>query len=107
MTHRTLALLFAAATLAAGPRAGQAFSDEPYVGAVELVPFSYCPEGSLEAAGQWWLDSRANAGLYALIGTRFGGDTSQGTFLLPDLRDQAPAGMRYCIVVVGAVPARP
>lgn len=106
MTHRILALLLAAAALAGGPRAGQAFSDEPYIGAVELVGFRYCPVGSLPAAGQW-LSSSQFPGLFALIGLRYGGDQSTGTFVLPNLQDQAPAGMHYCIVVEGAFPAHP
>lgn len=106
MTHRILALLLAAALLAGGPRPGFAFSDEPYVGAVELVGFRYCPAGSLPAAGQW-LSESDNAGLFALIGRRYGGDASTGTFVLPNLQNQAPAGMLYCIVIEGAFPARP
>jgi microcystin-dependent protein len=106
MTHRILALLLAAILLAGAPRAGVAFSDEPYLGAVELVGYRYCPVGSLVAAGQW-LTAKDYAGLFALIGMRYGGDSATGTFALPDLRDQAPAGMLYCIVIEGAFPAQP
>jgi len=106
MTLRILAPLLAATLLAGGPRPGLAYSDEPYVGAVELVPFQYCPTGSLPAAGQL-MPSDSFAALYALLGTRFGGDEASGSFALPDLRDQAPAGTRYCIVIEGDFPARP
>ena len=43
--------------------------------------------------------------LYALLGTKFGGD-GRTTFALPDLRDVAPNGLTYSIVVQGIFPAR-
>ena len=43
--------------------------------------------------------------LYALLGTKFGGD-GRTTFALPDLRDVAPNWLTYSIVVQGIFPAR-
>ena len=46
-----------------------------------------------------------NAALFALLGTKFGGDGST-TFALPDLRDVAPNGLTYSIVIEGVFPNR-
>ena len=43
--------------------------------------------------------------LFALLGTKFGGDGST-TFALPDLRDVAPNGLTYSIVIEGVFPNR-
>ena len=43
--------------------------------------------------------------LYSLLGTKFGGD-GRTTFALPDLRDVAPNGLTYSIVIEGLFPAR-
>ena len=43
--------------------------------------------------------------LFALLGTKFGGDGST-TFALPDLRDVAPNGLTYSIVIEGVFPSR-
>ena len=43
--------------------------------------------------------------LFALLGTKFGGDGST-TFALPDLRDVAPNGLTYSILIQGVFPSR-
>jgi microcystin-dependent protein len=44
-----------------------------------------------------------NGALFALLGTKFGGD-GRMTFALPDLRDVAPNGLTYSIVIEGVFP---
>ena len=46
-----------------------------------------------------------NSALYALLGTKFGGD-GRTTFALPDLRDVAPNGLTYSILIQGVYPSR-
>ena len=46
-----------------------------------------------------------NAALFALIGTKFGGNGTT-TFALPDLRDVAPNGLTYSILIQGVFPSR-
>ena len=60
---------------------------DAYVGEVMLVGFTFCPQGSLPAAGQT-LSISSNQALFALYGTTYGGD-GQTTFNLPDLRGRA------------------
>ena len=83
----------------------QAQSDVSYLGGIFLVGFSWCPRGSIEAAGQL-MSIQANTALFSLIGTTYGGD---GTvkFALPDLRGRLPLlGMKYCINLEGVFPSR-
>ena len=54
--------------------------------------------------GQILLISQHTA-LFSLLGTKFGGDGST-TFALPDLRDVAPNGLTYSIVIEGVFPSR-
>jgi hypothetical protein len=44
-----------------------------------------------------------NSALYALLGTKFGGD-GRTTFALPDLRAVAPNGLTYSILIQGVFP---
>jgi len=84
-------------------RNASALDGNDYMGSIELVGFSYCTEGSQPAWGQL-LSTDDRAALYSLFGNRFGGDPAQKTFALPDLRNQTPKGMTYCVVLEGPYP---
>lgn len=81
-----------------------ALGTEDYTGSIGLTAATYCPKGSVEPQGQL-LPVRHYQALFALIGTTFGGDGTKD-FALPDLRDSATAGLRFCIVIDGRYPAR-
>ena len=94
---------------------------EPFIGEICEYGFDYAPEGWADCAGQLMQISQNNA-LYALLGTRYGGDGIH-TFALPDLRPFADAGPDYgkqnrvdwrekglprkCIALQGVFPVRP
>ncbi|HEY4095930.1 MAG TPA: tail fiber protein [Baekduia sp.] len=61
---------------------------EPYIGELRLLAFGFEPEGWVSCNGQF-LAIATNQPLFALLGTRFGGD-GQATFALPDLRGRIP-----------------
>lgn len=62
--------------------------------------------GGLPAAGQI-LPIGSYTELYSQIENRFGGDLTQSTFALPDLRGQAPDGLTYVICAKGIYPPSP
>jgi microcystin-dependent protein len=64
---------------------------DPFIGEIELLPYSYCPEGFLEANGQT-LQISQNQALFSLLGTTFGGNGTT-TFNLPDLSGRFPMGI--------------
>lgn len=72
------------------------------LGEIGLFPYGKTPRGWLECAGQE-IYIAEHAKLYTLLGTKFGGDGTQ-RFKLPDLRQQVPENMRYCIAVEGEFP---
>lgn len=78
-------LLFVTAALL-----GTANAQEPFVGEIIMVGYTFCPRGYTEAAGQLLAISSNNA-LFSLYGTTYGGD-GRTTFALPDLRGRAPIG---------------
>ena len=61
---------------------------EPYVGEIRLMSFSFPPKGWAPCNGQL-MQINQNAALYALLGTKYGGD-GQTTFGLPDMRGRTP-----------------
>ena len=83
-------LAFGAATISA-PKPAAACSDQPYMGAVCMVGFTYCPRGYIEANGQILLINQYQA-LYSLYGTTYGGD-GVTTFGIPDFRGRSPVGI--------------
>jgi microcystin-dependent protein len=91
-----------AAALGAGVSAPAAAQDF-YIGQILLVGFSYCPVGTIEAAGQT-VSIATNSALFALYGTTFGGNGTT-TFQLPDLQGRTAvgqgAGAGLAPVVVG------
>ncbi len=78
-----------------------------YLGQIWKFGFFFAPEYWLECAGQE-LSINAYSSLYALLGTRFGGNGST-TFCLPDLRSASlfACGMKYYICTNGIWPSRP
>lgn len=77
---------------------------EPFLGQIELFPYTYAPRNWVFCDGRE-LPIDRNQALFSLIGTQFGGD-GQKTFAVPDLREQAPKNMHYCIAVQGVWPQR-
>lgn len=63
---------------------------EAYLGQVCIMATTFCPQGTLEAAGQL-LPITSYQALYSLMGPTYGGD-GRTTFALPDLRGRAPVG---------------
>jgi len=62
--------------------------NDPLLGELMLVGFTFCPRGWTEANGQL-LPIAQNTALFSLYGTTYGGD-GRTTFALPDLRGRAP-----------------
>jgi len=60
-------------------------------GEICLMATSFCPKGTLEAAGQQ-LNIMDFQALYTLLGTTYGGN-GVNTFNLPDLRGRVPVGV--------------
>jgi len=63
---------------------------EPFIGELRLTALAYAPPGWALCNGQL-LPISQNQPLFALLGTRFGGD-GVTTFALPDLRGRVPLG---------------
>ena len=61
---------------------------EPFIGEIRLFGFGKAPSGWATCEGQTLAISN-NQALFAILGTRFGGDGVR-TFMLPDLRGRAP-----------------
>ena len=64
---------------------------DDYIGTVCTFSFTFCPGNTLPADGRLLTISQ-NQALYALLGTKFGGD-GRTTFALPDLRGRASVGV--------------
>jgi microcystin-dependent protein len=78
---------------------------EPFLGQIELLPFTFAPEGWATCEGQL-LSIGENTALFSLLGTYFGGD-GQTSFALPDLRNKEPTpNTHYCIALQGIYPSR-
>ena len=77
------------AATAATPARAQAA--DPFLGEVIWVGFNFCPNGWAPADGTL-LPISANAALFSLLGTSYGGDGVR-TFALPDLRGRVPVGV--------------
>ena len=61
---------------------------EPFLGEVRLMSFNFAPKGWALANGQL-LPINQNQGLFALLGTTYGGD-GRVNFALPDIRGRVP-----------------
>jgi Phage Tail Collar Domain len=80
------------------------------LGQVVLFGGDYAPQGTVPARGQL-LPVSQNTALFAIYGTRFGGD-GQNNFALPDLSGAEPKGqggqpVGYLVCTVGDFPVPP
>jgi microcystin-dependent protein len=101
MLKRFLMALACSSGMAAPATAGP----DPYLGEIMLIPFNFCPRGTLTAEGQE-LSISSNEALFSLLGTTYGGD-GRTTFKLPDFTNGTPyQTWRYCIAIVGVYPSR-
>lgn len=64
---------------------------DPTIGDIIMFAGSFAPRGWAFCDGRL-LNINANAALYSIIGTTYGGD-GRSTFALPDLRGRVPVGM--------------
>jgi len=65
-------------------------STEPFIGEIKILGFNFAPRGYQTCSGQI-LPISANAALFSLLGTFYGGN-GQSTFALPDLQGRMPIG---------------
>jgi microcystin-dependent protein len=61
---------------------------DPWLGEIKLLPFDFVPR-SYAACDGALMSIAQNSALFALLGTRYGGD-GRTTFALPDLRGRLP-----------------
>ncbi|MFS2318837.1 phage tail protein [Maricaulis sp. D1M11] len=61
---------------------------DPYLGDIIMVGFDWCPRGFAKADGSL-INTSDNPALFALLGTRYGGNGSTN-FALPDMRGRVP-----------------
>ena len=64
---------------------------DPFIGEIEILPYTYCPQGFLEANGQL-VAINQNQALFSLLGTNYGGNGTT-TFGLPNLAGRFPIGV--------------
>jgi microcystin-dependent protein len=65
--------------------------DEPFIGQIELFPYTFVPVGYLPCDGKLYAVSQYQA-LYALIGITYGGSVANQTFAVPNLVGRATVG---------------
>lgn len=76
-----------------------------YIGQIQLFAFNFAPRGWMLCNGAT-LQIVQNQALYALIGTRFGGD-GRTNFQIPNLLAASPeSGINYYIATQGLFPVR-
>jgi microcystin-dependent protein len=61
---------------------------EPFIGEISMFAGTFAPKGWSFCNGQL-LPINQNAGLFSVLGMRYGGD-GKSTFALPDLRSRVP-----------------
>lgn len=76
---------------------------EPILGQIQLLPYSYAPTNWALCNGQT-LEISKNTALYALLGTKFGGD-GHITFALPNMKSTT-TDVNYFIALKGTFPAK-
>jgi microcystin-dependent protein len=64
---------------------------DPYIGQVIIVPYTFCPRGTTEMAGQL-LPINNNQALFSLLGTTYGGD-GRTSFAIPETRGRTTVGV--------------
>jgi microcystin-dependent protein len=65
-----------------------AAAQDPFIGEIRWVPYSFAPRGWASCDGQL-LPIAQNTALFSLLGTTYGGN-GQTTFALPDMRGRMP-----------------
>ena len=88
MKHFKTAVL--SSILAACSGQAMACGDTPFIGEICTFAFSYCPQGFVNADGRL-LPLQQNQALYALLGTRYGGD-GRTTVGVPNLTGRSVVG---------------
>jgi len=86
----TWKLIFILTVLATLTLVHVAGAQEPFLGEIRLVAFTFAPRGWAFCHGQLLPISQHTA-LFSLLGTIYGGD-GRTTFALPDLRGRVPIG---------------
>ncbi len=71
------------------------------LGSVLLTAGTTAPAGTLPANGQL-LQISSNTALFALLGTKYGGN-GKTTFALPNLRKAAPNGLTYSVCATSGI----
>lgn len=106
MTRKLRKLALAASLLLSMLVSGTAVSADYFIAEMFLWTGDYCPAGYMYCEGQE-LKINEHQELYALIGTRFGGDGNT-TFKLPDMRNAEKdlKGARFIIAIKGMFPSR-
>lgn len=75
---------------------------QPYISEIGLYA-AYCPRSWVEADGRE-MDKDKYQTLFSLLGYNYGGKDDK--FRIPDLREMAPAKMKYCMAIEGYFPPR-
>lgn len=78
---------------------------DSFLGQIALFAFNRDIQGWAHCNGNV-LQVNSNQALYSLIGNRYGGDPSKGTFALPKMNPPDP-NMGYFICVEGIYPSWP
>ena len=76
--------------------------ETPFIGQIVLYAFDFAPPLWAPCTGQP-LYIKDNHPLFALLGTKFGGD-GVTAYKLPDYRAAAPKGTQYCVALQGEIP---
>ncbi|MFK7864016.1 MAG: phage tail protein [Pseudohongiellaceae bacterium] len=78
---------------------------ESFLGAIQLFPYTFAPQGWSLCDGRL-LEISTEPALFSLLGVQFGGD-GRVSFALPDLRGKEPhPNTQYYIATHGLYPAR-
>ena len=79
---------------------------EPFLGEIELFPYTFAPMGWISCEGQT-LNTMQYQALFSLLRNTYGGNGST-TFCLPNLLGTEPVpNMKYYIAMEGYYPPRP
>lgn len=103
---KTLKTFGAGAALAAATLSAPAQAYEGYIGEIFEFGGNFCPRNTMPTDGRL-LPISSNNALFAVLGTRYGGD-GRTLFGLPTIaaQDDKGAPVTTCIVVQGIFPSR-
>jgi len=105
-TMKTIGTIATTAALAATILAAPAHAHEAHLGEIIEFANNFCPRNTLPTDGRE-LKINENSGLFALLGTSYGGDGLR-TFRLPLISktDDSGKNITTCIVTLGIFPSR-